>query len=268
MRSLLLLCLLGIASTSLHAAVRGGIEVIPLPAGATSAKYDGHAVLVVAEPERVALVGIPLEAKLGTHHLEIADGRKLAFEVSDKAYPEQRLTIANPKMVNPPKSDLERIARETKLMRAQYTRFSPMSVAPFPLTRPASGPVSSAFGLKRVLNGEPRSPHAGLDIAAPHGDPVISPADGVVSLVGEFYFNGNTVFVDHGGGVITMACHMSEIAVEEGMHVARGELLGRVGATGRVTGPHLHWSLIMNGTRIDPEQALALFAPAAPLEAP
>lgn len=268
MRSVVVSLLIVITAATAQGAVRGGIEIVPLPAGTTSAEYDGRPVLVVSEPERVALVGIPLDAKLGTHHLQTADGRKLAFEVSDKAYPEQRLTIANPKMVNPPKADLERIARETKLMRAQYERFSAISVAPFPLTRPADGPVSSTFGLKRVLNGEPRSPHAGLDIAAPHGDPVISPADGVVSLTGEFYFNGNTVFVDHGGGVITMACHMSEIAVQEGARVARGALLGKVGATGRVTGPHLHWSLIMNGARIDPEQALSLFAPAKPAATP
>lgn len=261
-----LLYLLTCLSISAHAGVRGGIEVIEVPADVTTAQYLGRSALVVRDPRPVAIVGIPLEAKLGTHYLELGDGR-IAFEVTDKAYPEQRLTIANQKMVNPPAEDLERIARETNLMRAQYQRFTPLTVSPFPLTRPAEGPVSSAFGLRRILNGEPRSPHAGLDIAAPTGDAVIAPADGVASLTGDFYFNGNTVFVDHGGGVISMACHLSAITVNQGDAVMRGELIGRVGATGRVTGPHLHWSLILNGERIDPQQALSLFAPPA-IEAP
>ncbi len=246
-----------------HAGVRGGIEVIDLPSGVTAARYMGRDVLVVQAPRSAAIVGIPLDAKLGTHYLHFADQR-IAFNVEDKAYPEQRLTIANPKMVNPPAMDLERIRRETSLMRAQYRRFTPLATAPFPLTRPAEGPVSSAFGLRRVLNDEPRSPHAGLDIAAPAGDPVIAPADGTVSLTGDFYFNGNTVFVDHGGGIISMACHLSAIDVAEGDTVTRGQRIGRVGATGRVTGPHLHWSLILNGERIDPEPALTLFAPPEP----
>ncbi|NJN51390.1 MAG: M23 family metallopeptidase [Gammaproteobacteria bacterium] len=256
-----LLC--GVITIGAHAGVRGGIEVIELPAGVTSARYLNRNVLVVQEPRAAAFVGIPLEAKPGVHYLELND-RRIEFIVTDKAYPEQRLTIKDTKMVNPPAADLERIARETALMRAQYRRFSPLVHSPFPLTRPAEGPVSSAFGLRRVLNDQPRSPHAGLDIAAASGEPVISPAAGVVSLTGSFYFNGNTVFVDHGGGVITMACHLSTIAVAEGDAVKRGGLIGAVGATGRVTGAHLHWSLIMNGERVDPAAALSLMADPEP----
>jgi murein DD-endopeptidase MepM/ murein hydrolase activator NlpD len=239
--------------------VRGGIEVIDLPSGATAAQYRQRSVLVLQQPRPVAIVGIPLEAKLGMHHIVVGEQR-IPFEVTDKAYPEQRLTIADQKMVNPPAADLQRIQRETELMRAQYQRFTPLRSSPFPLTRPATGPVSSAFGLRRILNGEARSPHAGLDIAAPRGDPAIAPADGIVSLTGNFYFNGNTVFIDHGGGLITMACHLDSIAVTQDEHITRGQVIGRVGATGRVTGPHLHWSLILNGERIDPVPLLALFA--------
>ena len=121
-----------------------------------------------------------------------------------------------------------------------------------------AGPLSSSFGRRRVLNGERRSPHSGLDIAASSGTPILNPAPGTVTLTGEFYFNGQTVFVDHGQGLISMMCHLSQIDVTQGQSVARGDLLGLVGATGRVTGPHLHWSVSMNGNRVDPVQVMAL----------
>jgi murein DD-endopeptidase MepM/ murein hydrolase activator NlpD len=148
-------------------------------------------------------------------------------------------------------------------MTAQYDLFTPLPASPFPLTLPASGPVSSNFGLRRILNGEPRNPHAGLDIAAQRGAPVTAPAPGKVSLTGSFYFNGNTIFVDHGGGLISMVCHLSAIDVHVGDILARGQRIGRVGATGRATGPHLHWSVSLNGQRVDPAAAVALFAPPA-----
>lgn len=249
----------------LDAAVPGGIAVIDVPADATRAWYQQQPVLLVRAPQPLAVVGISLQAVTGRHALvvESLDARRvtIGFDVAAKAYPEQRLSIANREMVNPSAEALARIERETEQMRAVFARFSPAGELPFPMTRPAPGSVSSAFGLRRVFNGEPRNPHTGLDIAAPMGEPVIAPASGSVALTGNFYFNGNTVLIDHGGGVITMACHLSAIDVEPGDRVARGETIGRVGATGRVTGPHLHWTLSMNGERVDPEQALTLFAP-------
>jgi murein DD-endopeptidase MepM/ murein hydrolase activator NlpD len=144
-------------------------------------------------------------------------------------------------------------------MRTQYVRYSDPVSSPLPFLQPVAGPLSSSFGRRRVLNGEPRSPHSGLDIAANTGTPIQAPAAGVVTLTGDFYFNGNTVFVDHGHGLISMMCHLSRIDVTEDQTVSRGDILGLVGATGRVTGPHLHWSVSMNGNRVDPVQVMQLF---------
>jgi murein DD-endopeptidase MepM/ murein hydrolase activator NlpD len=262
---LVIAAIVGVLSAATQAAVPGGIEVIPLPPTARSARYDDHPVLIVTRTGPTAIVGIPLDATLGTHHLEVAssdgDTTQIPFEIVAKQYPEQRLTLADDKMVNPPAQDLERIEAETAAMLEQYARFTTPPVDPFPLSLPAQGPKSSNFGLRRILNGEPRSPHAGLDIAAPAGSPVLAPAAGVISLTGRFYFNGNTAFIDHGGGLISMVCHLSAIDVADGELVKRGQQIGRVGATGRATGPHLHWSVSLNGARIDPTALLKLFKP-------
>jgi murein DD-endopeptidase MepM/ murein hydrolase activator NlpD len=261
---LLAALLLPTADLAAAATVPGGIAVVDLPAGTERAWFRAKPVLIVHEPRPVAVVGVPLGARVGRHEVAVEGAerrrRLVAFDVGRKDYPVQRLTIANPKMVNPPPEDLARIEDEARLMQEVFARFSPVTTIPFPMQAPATGPRSSAFGLRRILNGEPRNSHTGLDIAAPHGDPVTAPADGTVARTGDFYFNGNTVMIDHGGGVISMACHLSAIAVTDGEFVRRGQLIGRVGATGRATGPHLHWSLSLNGERVDPELALTLFA--------
>jgi len=267
-----LLCtLLLMASSPVWCAVQGGVELIHLPQGTEQVTYRGRPVLVLPVAPPVAVVGVPLSAAPGQHEVLVflndTATERLTFQVVAKRYPEQHLTLA-PKMVNPDPADLERIQHETGLMRAQYERYSLLDASPFPLLRPARGPVSSQFGFRRVLNGERRSPHTGLDIAAPAGTPVLAPAPGVVSLTGDFYFNGNTVFIDHGGGLITMTCHLSAIKVANGATVARGDTIGLVGATGRATGPHLHWSLTLNGERVDPTALLDAFGEAPETEAP
>jgi murein DD-endopeptidase MepM/ murein hydrolase activator NlpD len=256
--------------TAAMAAVPGGITIIELPADVESAWFaDRPVMLLKDETPPLAVLGVPLDTPVGAHEITVAvsgqGSQRVSFEVEDKAYPEQHVTIKNRRMVNPDPVDLDRIGKESRLMRKHYLTFADLAETPFPLSWPLEGPVSSEFGLRRFFNGEPRNPHSGLDIAAPEGTPVLAPAAGVISLTGDFFFNGNTVFIDHGAGLVTMACHLSAIDVEQGQGVTRGEQVGRVGATGRATGAHLHWSLSLNGTRVDPRAGLQLFeAPPVP----
>lgn len=259
----------GLIALGVQAGVPGGIEVIPLPADVEGVWFEDRPVMVITGPgaEPVAVIGIPLSVEPGLQNITIDAGTRSyqhTFTVVEKAYPEQHITIANQQMVTPASQNLERIRREAARMRAQYQRFEPAPVAlrqsPFPLLQPVQGRISGEFGLRRFYNGEARRPHSGLDIAAAQGTPIVAPAAGLVTLTGDFYFNGSTIFIDHGSGLITMGCHMSKIEVAEGQHVDRGQIIGRVGATGRATGPHLHWSVYLNAERIDPRAALALFA--------
>ncbi len=123
---------------------------------------------------------------------------------------------------------------------------------PLKFIKPAQGPYSSSFGLRRFFNKQPRNPHSGLDIAAEKGTPIIAPAAGVVINTGDYFFNGKTIFLDHGQGLITMYCHMKEISIKEGDFVNVNDMLGTVGSSGRVTGAHLHWSVILNNTTVEP----------------
>ncbi len=124
-----------------------------------------------------------------------------------------------------------------------------------------NGPLSSKFGVRRFFNGEERNPHSGLDFAVGAGTPIKTPAAGKVILIGNYFFNGNTVFVDHGQGFISMFCHMSKIDVKVGQPLARGDVVGKVGATGRATGPHMHWNISLNDARVDPAIFIGAFQP-------
>lgn len=239
------------------AAVPGGVVALTVaPAGAPRpvVRFGGKPVLLQQGPAGwQALVGLPLDTPLGEQAVEIGpEGRRLPFQVGPKAYPEQRLTLKNPKMVSPDPEDLDRIAAERERQIQVRSQFRDVPVARTDLDLPSNGRLSSRFGLRRVFNGEPRAPHTGLDVAAPAGAPIRAPADGVVSLVDDLYFNGKTVFVDHGQGFVSMVCHLSQARVEVGQKVRRGELVGLVGNTGRATGPHLHWSVYLNGAAVDP----------------
>jgi len=146
---------------------------------------------------------------------------------------------------------------ESKRTEAALTKFTPEVVPGLTFITPVEGRRSSSFGLRRFFNDQPRAPHSGMDIAAPTGTPIKAPAGGVITETGDFFFNGNTVFIDHGRGVVTMFCHLSRIDVKPGDTVEPGEVIGLVGATGRVTGPHLHFGISLNRAMIDP----ALFLP-------
>lgn len=239
------------------ARVPGGVAVIPLPhAGpAPRVRYDGRPVLVVNDGGWKAVVGIPLDAEPGPHALEF-EQQRLGFRVEAKAYQEQRLNVKR-EYVEPSAEALARIRRETRRIRDALNHFSAATPAALGFIVPVDGPTSSPFGLRRFFNDQPRRPHSGLDLAAPAGTPILAPAAGTVLDAGDFYFNGNTVFIDHGGGLITMYCHLRDVTVRKGQPVAAGETIGSVGATGRVTGPHLHWGVALNGALVDPSLFLS-----------
>lgn len=237
----------------------GGIAVLPLPDDALAARYQGQETLTVGGH---AIVGVSLDAAPGTQEVAVrtTEGeRTITFEVVAKEYPEQRLTIANRRQVNPLPEDLERISRESELQRAAYARRTPLRPDLLPFRQPVEGIYSSPFGLRRFLNDQPRSPHSGLDIAADTGTPLSAPAPGTIALTGDFFFSGNVVYIDHGGGLVTMYGHLDSIAVEAGDEVDRGDVIGTVGATGRVTGPHLHWTVSIQGVRVDPVLVMEAF---------
>lgn len=250
-------------------AVPGGVYALSLPEGVTGVRYRNRDAYIYND---TALIGISLKAKVGTHELTLsrADGseQRLFFDVAGKDYPEQRITLANPNMVTPPPETLKRIREESALMAKAYKRYTTVEESPVPFVQPLDGIMSSPFGRKRFFNDQPRNPHSGIDLAAVTGTPIASPAGGVVALTGEFYFNGKSVFVDHGGGMISMMCHMSEVLVAQGDKVSRGDVLGLVGATGRATGPHLHWTVKLNGNAVDPVRLMTLFAEAKPSDTP
>ena len=252
---------------ALHHPVPGGIAVIKLgPAPqAPQASFQNKPVLVVKGPGQqwLAVVGLALDVPAGEQTLLVKAGasREIRFTVQDKKYKEQRLTIKNTRQVNPLPEDLKRINVERAAQNQAYQVFSPNTPSNMLFDKPVEGPLSSPFGLKRFFNGEPRAPHSGLDFAVPTGTPVKAPADGKVILTGDYFFNGNTVFLDHGQGLISMYCHLSVIEVVVGDTLTRGQVLGKVGATGRVTGAHLHWNVSLNDARIDPAILIGMFKP-------
>ena len=242
-----------------NAPVPGGVAVVDFKAPADvipTARYDKRPVLVQpSEDGYRALVGLPLDASEGEHHLQVSwgDGHSdIPFTVGSKEYATQHLTIKDKSKVDLSQEDLERYWRERAVVRDLMKTWSdPLPDLGF--LQPVPGPFANTFGKRRFINGKPRSPHRGMDIPAPEGTPIKAPADGVVLHTGDFFFSGNVVYLDHGHGVITLYAHMSRVDVEPGQRVARGEVIGAVGKTGRVTGPHLHWSVYLNRNAVDPQ---------------
>lgn len=252
----------GFLTRLLNKPVPGGVAVIGLGDGteAPSVRYEGKPVLVVREEGQrwIAIVGLPLTVKPGQQQLEV-NGTARTFSVGAREYRAQHITLKNKRQVNPNPADLERIQRELDEQTQAYQQFSARQPSNLLFDKPVDGALSSPFGLRRFFNGEERNPHSGLDFAVPAGTPIKSPAAGKVILTGNYFFNGNTVFVDHGQGLISMFCHLSKIDVKVGDELARGAVLGKVGSTGRATGPHLHWNVSLNDARIDPSIFIGAF---------
>lgn len=242
--------------------VPGGVALVRLgecSAGtpAPQAWFGDRRVLVATDHgECVAVVGIALDVPPGVHELRVvrgADEETRSFAVAEKHYPEQRIRLKDSSKVQLSPEDETRALGEISTIQNLKRLWRDDAHTETDFTLPAKGRLASRFGLRRVFNGEPRAPHVGLDLAVPRGTPVKAGAPGVVLAVGDYFFNGKTVFVDHGNGLITMYCHLEQIDVQAGDPVARGQRLGLSGMTGRASGPHLHWSVILNGAMVDPE---------------
>lgn len=266
----LAICLILLAFTpAAHAlpqqsSVAGGLLVLPLDTAATSSTqvyyHDKRAAVVKQDNRYYALVGLPLDSKPGKDSVEIRFSstlsQKMEFKILPKQYQTQRLTVDS-RTVEPSPEDMKRIEAE-KIKQEQARIYWSETDVQYGFITPVSGPTSSIFGLRRVFNNQPRNPHSGLDIAAPEGTPILAVEAGTVIEADNFFFSGNVVYIDHGQGLITMYAHMHDMTVKKGDKISRGQLIGHVGQTGRVTGPHLHLGVILNQTLVDP----VLFLPA------
>ena len=206
------------------------------------------------------LIGIDLAIKPGTYGVEVggADAHtRYDLVVRPKAFGTRRLTV-NEAFVAPPASARERIESEAALLERTWHASAPERLWVDPFVRPVPQASNSAFGTRSIFNGRLLNPHGGADFLSPAGTPVQAPSAGRVLVAQELYYSGNTVVIDHGLGCFSLLAHLSEMDVRQGDVVRAGQLVGRVGATGRVTGPHLHWAVRIAGARVDPLSVLAL----------
>jgi murein DD-endopeptidase MepM/ murein hydrolase activator NlpD len=248
--------------------VPGGVVEIPLPVADQKpvVRFGKRKVMVMpgtaykGGSEWFAVIGIPLSYKPGKYKIvaRMPTGRiiKRSFEVFPKEYRKQFLKVKR-KYTSISKKNLQRYFRDRKNSRKALTTWSHKSKVDLFFDPPVVGVFTGSFGLQRFFNGKPRKPHSGMDIAARQGTPVKAPAAGKIVEVGNYFFNGRTIFIDHGQSLVTMYCHLNKINVREGDRVERGDIIGTVGKTGRATGPHLHWTVSLNDAVVDP----ALFIP-------
>ena len=270
-RVLFLLCIYKIAFSALpqNSPFPGGVVVIDLhttEASRPKVTFDKMKVLVAKNFELLelennnnwfAVIGLALRTSVGTHQIEV-DSKHLGrhsrdFTVKDKQYQTERLVIKDTTKVTPPKQELKRIAKDFMEIEKAYNNWHDNQLSTLELSLPATGRRSSGFGLRRILNGIPKNSHTGLDIAAKTGTKIYAPLSGKITCAGNYFYNGKMLFLDHGMGFITSYCHLNKILVKPNTIVQKGQLIGEIGNSGRVTGPHLHWSVSLNGVRVDPE---------------
>jgi len=246
--------------------VPGGVMVLPL--GSVSAIADKpqawfaeQPVLVTAdEGQWFAVVGLPLDSIPVMHELKVQLGHEtvlLPFDIRPKAYPEQYVTLKDTSKIELSPADLTRAEREIAAITELKLHWRDAPDTDLAFILPAKGALGGRFGARRFFNGQMRKPHSGLDVRSKSGKPVMASAAGVVLAVDDYFFNGKTVFVDHGNGLITLYCHLKRMDVKVGQPVRKGQRVGLVGQTGRASGPHLHWSVVLNGAMVDPELFLA-----------
>jgi len=251
------------------------MQVTPAPGATTSGtsvrpgsivRWAGEGIVDCRQGERrfAPIAGVcyfPIDL-LATGTIEVerrtaAGAEKRWLTVASYPYPTESLTGVEEKYVSPPAAELARIEREQKETAAVFARATPIAFE-LPLGAPLSAlPEGGRFGARRIFNGVSKSPHGGTDFKAAPGTLVYAPADGIVALAAGQYFAGNAVYLDHGDGLVTMSFHLSEVLVENGARVKRGQPIGKVGATGRVTGPHLHFGVRWRGAKVDPQLLLA-----------
>ena len=236
-----------------HTGFNGGVVAVKLPVNALRAEFNKENQLII---ENHAIVAIPFEAEATNHkvivYLNDGSFQTIDVDVQSKEYEEQHITIENRDLVTPPPETIKRRQEEAAMMRKAYARRSAEVPDISPIVLPVEGIVTGVFGTKRFYNGEERSYHTGVDYAAPKGTPISAPAPGTVVVTHDMYFNGKTVVIDHGSGFISVMCHLDRIDVETDSELKRGDVIGTVGSTGRSTGPHLHWTISLQGTKIDP----------------
>ncbi|MGB4468517.1 MAG: peptidoglycan DD-metalloendopeptidase family protein [Azovibrio sp.] len=258
---LALLCLPPALRAQLHPlAVPGGVarlELGPDTAARPQLWLGDQPVTVLARQGRwQALVGIPLDTPAGTLILRQGprpdQGSPLALRVEPRQYPVQNLRLKNKGQVELSPENEARVAREHEEIARLKRHWRDTPYVDTDFVRPAAGRLSGRFGVRRFFNGQPRAPHSGLDIAAARGTPVRTVSGGQVLAVADYFFNGHSVFIDHGQGLISLYCHLDGIDVHPGQWLEKGAPIGTVGSTGRSTGPHLHWTMVLNGTNVDP----------------
>ena len=246
-----------------HQPVPGGTAVIELSSADTpqpKAFFKKRKVAVHKYDDAwYALIGLSLNTKPGNHtvNYQFTDNKKYqhSFIVKDKIYKAQYLTVKNKRKVNPNAQDMKRIVKEREIKNNAKKTWTEKTVST-EFIRPLNGRISSIFGLRRFFNQQARRPHSGLDIAAPQGTPIKAIADAQVIETGNFFFSGNMIYLDHGQGVISLYAHLHKIHVKPGQVITQGQIIGEVGETGRVTGPHLHMSLLLNRNAVDPDHWL------------